>query len=76
MKLLLLLFLLCSPVSAKLNSEVIVKDKEICEGVREVQFLINNAFHETYYDYEDGRDPIKCFIKHYGIEGNTDRFGL
>ncbi len=76
MKHLLLLLLLSSPVASKLNSEVIVKDKEICEGVKEVQFLINNAHIETYYDYEDGRDPIKCFIKHYGIEGHTDRFGL
>ena len=72
----LTLILLLSPVSAKLNSEVVTSDKEICKGVREVQVLINNSYHEYYYDYDDGRDPIKCFIKHYGIEEHTDRFGL
>ena len=72
----LLLLLLLSPVSAKLDSAVIISEKEICKGVIEVQFIINNAYHETYYDYDNERDPIKCFIKHYGIEGHTDRYGL
>lgn len=74
--LLLSLLILFSPVSAKLDSRVITRDKDICKGVREVQVLINNSHYEYYYDYDDGRDPIKCFIKHYGIEEHTDRFGL
>lgn len=72
----LILLLLLSPVSTKLDSSVVTSSKEICKGVTEIKILINNAYHETYYEYEDGRNPIKCFIKHYGIEGHTDRFGL
>ena len=74
--LLLSLLILFSPVSAKLDSRVVTRDKEICKGVREIEVLINNSHYEYYYDNDTGTNPINCFFQHYGIEGYTDRFGL
>ena len=74
MMLWVLLLSIISPAHAILNSEIEVGYKQICYDVWEVQVLVNNAYIETYYEYEDESDYLKCVVLSAGFIDPLEKY--
>ena len=70
----LMLLGLTAPAQAIINSEIVIGNKEICPDVYRIDVLINNAYLDTYYEFEEGTNWLACALHPEGLVDPLDDY--